>query len=174
MDKEYSLWLIPSGDAYKQLTNLISQLSERFSSPRFEPHVTLLNKILEPEEKIIDKTIQLANAIRSYDIKLTTVDYLENYFKCLFIRVEKTEEVLGANLRAREIFDQYYVGQNQNEEYMPHLSLMYGNFPPQTKEEIIGETKRDFNATFKVEKLHLFLTAGEVKDWRKIKEVILD
>lgn len=86
--KGYSLWLMPTGRVYSELTRLIFRLSREWSTDNFEPHVTLLGGLLDSEEAILSKTSQLAAWIRPYEIKLTTMDYLDEFFRCLFFRVE--------------------------------------------------------------------------------------
>ena len=57
---------------------------------------------------------------------------------------------------------------------MPHLSLMYGNFPPRTKEEIIAGIGREFAISFEVRSIHLFSAEGGPEDWFRVQEFILN
>ena len=155
---------MPSGDVYNRLVNLISQLSKKYSAPNFEPHVTLLSQVVGSEEEIIAKASQLADSLRPYEIKLTTVNYLDEYFKCLFVRIKETEDVMRANEKARERC------RHPDAKYMPHLSLLYGNFSPKIKEDIIKEIGKEINMSFKVKSINLFFTEGEVKNWYRVKE----
>jgi len=156
----YSLWLTPTGEASLTLTNLISDLSGRYSSPSFAPHVTLLGELTDSYEAIESRASKLSMNFRPQQIKLTKVEYLDEYFRCLFIRVEETAEIIEANLRAREIFDR------QNDlRYMPHLSILYGNFPQATKDEIIRRIGRQFTLSFEVTRLCLIDTSSRPEDW---------
>jgi len=167
-EKRYSLWLMPRGDVYNTLSKIISRLSEKYSAPYFEPHVTLLGRLTGNEEEIISKASQLADCTRTYEIKLNKLDFLDEYFKCLFIKAEATEPLLSANLRARKIFAQQYYS-----EYMPHLSLMYGRFSPEVKKEIITEIGNEFHFGLDVKSIHLYSTGNNVEEWRKVKEFAL-
>lgn len=163
----YSLWLMPTGDLYDKLFRLIANLSGKYATPLFQPHVTLLAEVVGPEEEIVSKTMQLAAAIRSYEITLTTVAH--NIFMCPFLRVKATGPVMEANARARELF------QRQGDlPYLPHLGLIYGDFTAETKEQIIAEIGREFNETFLVRSIHLVSTAGEPKDWHGVREFVLE
>ena len=159
---------MPSGEAYTKLKNLISQLSEKYSTPVFEPHVTLIGSVLGPEDEILSKTSKLASVIEPYRIKLRKIGYLDEYTKWLFIKAEKTDEVMNANLKARDIFNR-----QDDSEYMPHLSLMYSNLPLKIREEIITEIGEESNITFDVGAIHLFSTTGEPKEWYRVKEFAL-
>jgi 2'-5' RNA ligase len=167
--EKYSLWFMPKGDIYKKLTDLIFQLSEKYSAPYFEPHVTLLHNLVMPEKEIIAKVSQLAVVIHPFEIKLTKADYLEQYFRCLFIRVKETKEVIDANIKAKEAFVR-----QSDPKFMPHLSLLYGNFLPKIKEEIIGEIGREFNEGFEVKSIHLFSSEEDISQWHRIKEFYLE
>ncbi len=166
--KGYSLWLMPSGEVYNKLADLIFQLSKEYSAPKFEPHITLIGEVTGLEDEIIKKTSQLANFIKSCSIKLTNVDNLDEYFNYLFIKAEKTDDLMETNSKAREIFNR-----QADPECMPHLSLMYGNFPPEIKEEIIKNMGKDFNHSFEARSIHLFKTEGKVRDWYRLKEFTL-
>jgi len=164
----YSIWLMPKGEVYRKLAEIISQLSKKYSTPNFEPHFTLIGDLLGSEEEIISKTLKLAGQLKPFEIKLKKADYFDEYFKCLFIRAEKTKEIIKANNIAREIFNL-----NSDPEYMPHLSLMYGNLSSETKEKILADLGKEFNISFEVKSIHLFSTTGEVKAWSKVKECLL-
>jgi 2'-5' RNA ligase len=169
--KGYSLWLMPSGDVYNELAGLISRLSIEYSTPNFEPHVTLIGSLEGSEEDILSKTSQLATLIHPFNIKLTTVDYLDAHFTCLFIKVEKTNDMMKANWKAKEFFSPL-----RGRQYMPHLSLMYGDsitIPRASKKEIIAEIGKEFGMSFEVRSIHLFSTDGEPLDWYRVKEFTL-
>jgi len=166
--KGYSIWFMPSGEVYNRLADLISKLSNEYSTPKFEPHITLIGEVIGLEDEIIEKTSQLADLIKPYSIKLTAVDYLEDYFKCLFVRAEKTDELMKANSKARDIFNR-----QEDPEYTPHLSLMYGAFPAEVKREIIEKIGKELNLDFEVGSIHLFKTEGGAKDWHRLKGFIL-
>lgn len=62
---------------------------------------------------------------------------------------------------------------SKTQKYIPHLSLMYGNFPSELKEKIIAEIGKDFNMNFEIKSIHLFSTLGEPEDWYRVKEFAL-
>lgn len=162
---KYSIWLIPRGAVYHKLDHLISLLSKSYRTPNFEPHVTLIGGVTGSENEILEKTAQLASLLRLFQIKLTQVNHFDEYFRCLFVRVEEVKPIVEANAKAREIF-----GKKDDLEYLPHLSLVYGNLTPETKEEIIAKIGRKFDLRFEVKSFSLFSTQGEVKDWYIVKE----
>ena len=164
-EKFFSLWLMPTGDAYHALANLIFDLSKEYSSPRFAPHVTLLGELHGSEEEIRSRTSRLSANLKPYAIDLTRIEYLDEYSRSLFIRVEETEQVMQTNLRARSIFDR-----QRGPKYMPHLSILYGNFASTTKDEVIEKIGREFRLSFEVKSLHLVETSTRPENWFTAKE----
>ena len=71
---------------------------------------------------------------------------------------------MRANKVARNTFKM------EDTEYMPHLSLMYGNVSTDKKKKIISEINREFNLSFEVKSIHLVSTDGEPEEWYRIKE----
>lgn len=167
MVEEYSLWFMPSGELYDKFSGIIKDLSSKYGSPPFEPHVTLLGDVTLSRDETLAKAQQIASSTNSFTINLTSVDYLDSFFQCFFIRAEKTEPLLEVQRKAREM-----LGLPQA-EYMPHLSLMYGDLPPETKEKIRDEIGREFNVNLDINSLHVYVSSKNVpiKEWRRVKEI---
>lgn len=162
--KGYSIFLIPSGETFKNLSKIINRLSAKYDSPRFEPHVTLIGGVEDSEEQIINKTKKIATFLQSFEIQLVGIDHLNYYLKALFLEVDQTKQVMQANIKASRIF-------NMESGYEPHLSLLYGNFPKKLKQSIIKDLdKKNLNLSFVVDKIYLYKVDGEVNDWQKVAE----
>ncbi len=128
----HSIWLMPSGKINDELSRLISQLSQQYAAPVFPPHVTLLGELTGAEKELAAQTRQLAAGLQPFQVNLTVVDVLDAYFRCLFLRAEETPALLAANRQARQLFKR-----EQDPKFMPHLSLLYGDFDRATKDRII-------------------------------------
>jgi hypothetical protein len=95
---------MPSGKLLTRLTKIIDELSFDQTTLRFEPHVTLLGGLVGSQPSLSSKTRQLASCVEPYEIQLGEIDYLDEFFRSLFIRVAPTRPVLEANRKARLIF----------------------------------------------------------------------
>jgi 2'-5' RNA ligase len=162
MSNKYSIWLMPEGEARERLKGVISLLGERYSTPLFEPHMTLIGGL--PGKDNIRKASGLASLLSPLAISLREAGYEEDYYRCLYMRAEETDALLRANEAAQEVFGR---GDGQ---FMPHLSLMYGELPAYIKEEIIGQMGGKCALSFRAESLRLFSTIGGPEDWRLIRE----
>lgn len=162
--EKYSLWLMPTGQVFEKLSNLVKRLAGKYESSVFEPHVTLIGGISSSKTEMILKTEKLSKAISPYTITLEEVSYSEHYFKALFVRVKNTSAVQETFVKAEQLFP-------VEGPYMPHLSLTYGNFPPDIKQQMVIEVGDKFTDEFLVDTLYLYRTDNDkVEDWYRVKE----
>jgi 2'-5' RNA ligase len=159
----YSLWFMPTGEVRHRLAGTIFDLSREYAAPAFEPHVTLAGGIMGPAREVASKMADLARRIPPFTVRLTAVDGLDEYFRCLFVRVATTYPIMKANKAAREVFSLA-----KQPAFMPHLSLLYGNLPSSVKEGIVASLARRFELEFKVSALHLYRIKGAVQAWRRV------
>jgi 2'-5' RNA ligase len=164
ISKGYSLWLMPRGTASRKFKGLVKKLADENNAPIFQPHVTLLGDFMYSEEESIKKTKQLVLGQSPFTIEMEKIDFEDYFFRTLFVRAKKTEKLMALNNRAREVFKV----QDQL-PFMPHLSLLYGIFPLEKKEQIIKEVGRDQSVIFEVNSV-ILMKGGEIKDWRIIGE----
>ncbi len=162
--KVHSIWLIPEGKVYDVLKKLIQELSKKFSSPMFEPHVTLVGAIKGEQDSVIKQTERLSQKIKSFTICLEGLDFRDESHLCLFFNTKKSQEYENVINKAINCFKGNY-----NPKYMKHLSILYGIFPSTIKKKIINSIKMKDHA-FIVRKLVLYSTEGEVKNWYRVKE----
>ena len=162
MIREYSIWLVPRGKDYRTLQRVMSDLQTKHNSPQFGPHVTLIGKLDMPPELMIEKTKQLASRLTPFEVKLGGIDALKDYYyKCLFARVTQTAELLEANEIAQRTF-------GTKERYEPHLSLVYGYFPPEIKDATLKDISHKLDVSFRSDELYLFSTADGVANWYEL------
>lgn len=168
--KKYSVWLIPKGKIYITLAKIISDLSNKHSSPLFKPHITLIGDIDTNETSARFTTAHLSTLIDPFKLRLRKMNYLNEKFRCLFLKVEKSSELIKAIKLAKSVFDI-----EDSQEPMPHLSLMYGYFDSNTKEKIISEYEREFDEEFEVDSIHLVRASSDIDpaDWQIIQEFYL-
>lgn len=166
----YSLWLTPSkGAALEELQNTINDISKRYSTPAFPPHVTLIGRISGPELMMMDRTATIASRIRQLRVAFGTIDKTDEYFRSLFIRIRKTEEIDGAASVARKVF-----GEEHRAEYMPHMSLMYADMPVEKKESIAVEYGLQGLAerigSVAIDRISVYRTSADVGKWKWIRD----
>ncbi|HJX59385.1 MAG TPA: 2'-5' RNA ligase family protein [Patescibacteria group bacterium] len=120
MEKAYSLWITPNGEAKATLDSSVKDLSAKFHGPTFEPHMTLLGPIYGEIDEIVAKAGLLAKQIKPFQVSLGQIDFSTTYFQCVFVRVQTGTSLLTARSFAQKTF-------NDTTVFMPHISLYYGN-----------------------------------------------
>lgn len=165
--KGYTLWLVPTGEAFNKFSNIIKKLAMEYGTPVFQPHVTLLGEATDSEKEAIEGTKKLVVDQTPFIVKLNQIGYQDFYFRTLFVYAEKSQPLLALHEQAKEIFDMKHIP-----SYMSHLSLLYGIFPQEVKDKIIQEIGKDQSTEFEIEKVTL-VKGGEVEDWKIIGEFSL-
>lgn len=163
----YSIWLMPKGEEYEKYSQIISDLSQRFGTPNFEPHVTLLGGLKGPPDLIEGATRLFSTMSPSRRILITlskfgTEDF---YFRTLYLKARKSGILQLLNERANLVFKRPI-----DSGYMPHLSLLYGDLTEGEKQQIIDGLNLKLPDEFVVGSLHLWQTEGEVKDWKEVAD----
>jgi 2'-5' RNA ligase len=105
----------------------------------------------------------VAAALRPFRISLEDLDSRDEYFRCLFVHAALTQPLRRAHQAVCQAF-----GHPREPAFMPHLSLLYGNFPRSLKEEVMAELGPRLDVQFKVRTLHLYRTHGEPRQWRQV------
>ena len=162
MKGKYSLWFMPENSIYNKFETIIKDLAKKYNTPTFNPHVTLIGSITDKD--VFEKSGTLSKKIKPFTVKLVKASFMFDYYRCVLALAEKSFEIMNAAKLAREIFTDY-----NKREYIPHLSLMYGDFSEEIKQKIVKEIG-DVTAEFKVKDIKL-ITGGNIpEDWAIIKK----
>lgn len=160
-----SLWLMPDKETYSKLSQLIEDLSTVHHTPSFEPHVTLLSGIIDPEDVALEKVKQLAQNTPLLSGSLTRIEYLEYYYRCLFFRTDDCEDIFDLRKTAEALFEHTNVN-----PFIPHVSFLYGALPVFKKEAIVAELGDRFFMQFNMQSLRLIKTELTPEHWELMGE----
>jgi 2'-5' RNA ligase len=165
--RDYALWIIPDGKAFSDLKKRIDLISCMYSTPSFIPHITILGRVTGCENALISKGIRLSSIIRPFHISLTTIEYSDEYFRCLFIKSERSKELIDLHKKTKTIFNI-----KNRKYYMPHMSLMYGNLPFHLKKKIISDMGKGYPEHIAIKSIHLVAASVETDPttWYNVKE----
>ena len=163
----FSLWLMPPPAVRDRFYPLIVELSRRLGTPAFEPHLTLALTPATVEAEVVARIAPLAANLAPLSIRLMEVDMTSDYFRCLFVRAALTPPLQRAYHAACRALAQ------PPGDFMPHLSLVYGDLPIAEKERVIADIGRRFDLHFTVERVALYTTAGPPPAWRCVADFAL-
>jgi 2'-5' RNA ligase len=129
----------------------------------FAPHVTLLGHLEGSEGEHQRRTEQLARELRPFPIVLADASHGETYFQCVFLRVQESPALTNAYTRAGRLFGA------PERTYMPHLSLVYGDYPAVRKQAIVARLRPELRTSFEASSVYLIKAESEdPKDWHEI------
>jgi 2'-5' RNA ligase len=164
MNVRYHLWLKPSRGASGQFGDVIQQLALELDAPIFEPHITLLGHLNGSEPEHVAKSKELALHLRPFPIIVSRPGFGEDYFHCVFLVVHMTLPLFDAHALARRIFHQEGDGR-----FLPHLSLLYGQYSENRKKDIIAKLPASLSLPFEATHLSLIRSRSEdPKDWEEM------
>jgi len=147
----YSLWLVPYVATERQFSEAIDYLSERYSGPRFAPHVTLLSGLQGSDE------------LKSFDVKAAGLAMEPYYFRNFYLKLESSANFLRAYQRASQALSKSAGG-----EFSPHISLHYGTASREECTNMGKEIHSQLPGSTVIDRLYLVQIPLAVPDWRII------
>ena len=172
----HSLWACPTGATKKSYTSIISGASSELETFEFNPHITLVAAIMTSAEDVVIRAKELAKELAPYSFEFDEISERDAYFQCVYAKMKRTKEVLDANALAKEFFPE----RKTDPEYMPHISLVYGNFELAEKQnKIIPYLKKQMEndvpntKSITVDSIEVWSTKGNVEDWFLVETVPL-
>ena len=163
----YSIALLPAHAVERQCRQIIDRLAAQYAAPPFIPHISIVTRLQGDEAVLIEKTETIARATASSDIDITGVEYRDQWNQCLFLRCADTDALMDLHQRAAAA-----VGVNASPSFMPHLSLLYGDYPAGQKPSM-AENVGSYPHHFIADRLALFRNKGLPNAWTIITEFAL-
>lgn len=157
----YSLWLIPDEHAQACFSEIITKLVSLYHGPVFKPHITLLGSIACTQADAINNAARIASELEPFAVQFSNIEGLDEYYRCLFMKAIPDRTLLHANALAKQLFKR-----DSCNEFMPHLSLIYGNISDEEKEKMKDIIDPYLKAQLQVTAIELYETQGTPEDWQ--------
>ncbi|CAM9093653.1 unnamed protein product, partial [Laminaria digitata] len=162
----HSLWLVPREPARSTFQSVIDRLSSERTTANFGAHVTLIAGV-EPEggvAEVLSKAESLASELKAISAQVERTACKDLYFQSVFALLARDKALIDAHNAARVAFGQDPV---EGSEYMPHVSLLYGDLRMDTREAIRQETEPDLiNSELELDSIQVWCTIGVVSEWK--------
>ncbi|MFT5835014.1 MAG: 2'-5' RNA ligase [Cognaticolwellia sp.] len=160
----YSIWLMPSDRELMRYQNIISEFSEHFNTPVFEPHITLFSGIENLTDEIIYQVSVLAALTDIFDVTFDDFGLKSNYYKSIYLKPDSNQTLEKMNQELQEIFSDI------SYSFKPHLSLLYSEISKKEKQDLLHQTTKIILGRFQATTLRIMKTDGEVKTWKAIED----
>ncbi len=159
----YALWLAPDEDSGGRFADVIGRLREQYGGPPFAPHVTLLENLIGSSDRVTAKADALAAALRPIPARALRLVMEPYYFRSLYLKLDPGAELVQAHEQAAQQF-----GVAPQDNFHPHLSLLYGLVPRKTKIAIGAQIHQDLPVEFTLTRLQLVRLSLAVADWKTV------
>jgi len=164
--KRYGFWIIPENDFYQELKKLIRKYSKKYSSPSFVPHMTIHGSVASTDKNVIEDVLKVASKIKPFEVEVGEVEFSTTYFQCIFARMKTSAIMLNTHLALKK-----QLKDAENNVFMPHASLVYGDFDMKTREQIVSEIKLKGNK-FLANKITIIrANSRDPKDWSTVEHI---
>ncbi|KAJ6751397.1 hypothetical protein OIU85_001883 [Salix viminalis] len=176
-ENDYSVWAIPPEDVRERLKKLMGGLRSEFGGPEiFQPHITVVGAISLTEQDALEKFRSACEGLKAYQVKTDRTVTGAFPSQCLYLLFQSTPEVMDASAHCCRHF-----GYKRSNQYMPHLSLLYGTLTNEEKKKakekthVLDESIDGLN--FQISRLALWITDrkdnGTLETWKLISECSL-
>lgn len=143
----FGFWLLPPKQIQAKYQSIIDRYSQRLKTPRFEPHITILDTLKGEKDKIVQLTKKVALDLKSIPVSFSEIAVSTTYFQCVFARVRPNLALFQAHWLLKSRLN--HAGKTM---YVPHMSLVYGDINISKRFEIAKLIKLPINK-FKTNRL---------------------
>ena len=157
----YCIWL--TFDSLN-LTGVIKKLAQKYNSPIFKPHCTLIGKTDIALAKMESAVVNLINDNKLLSVHPEKIGYTANMWRALYIELK--EKIILTKWH-KHVCDLLSINHDIN--YLPHISLMYNSISLREKKKITDEIK--LKSVYKISSIQIIDCSEKVDDWRTVFEL---
>lgn len=161
----FSIWIMSDEASQRAFHEEIKEISStcRGAVGPFLPHITLIAQVQGGEAKVLEETRSIAERVAPFRIHLLGFGTTEERFKQLFVKIERDRNLNMVRALAEKTY-----GKADPGEYLPHLSLAYGNIEQDAKMRIANASRGLLDCEFDAKVLAVVRTPEELKDWKMV------
>ena len=162
----YHIFILPPEPLASECSSIIRDLAAKYHAPVVQPHTSVLTSVVDfPEEEVCHRAQELASHSQPFILTMDGLDSGNSFFQSFYIRLERSVEVIDLHQRALGSF-----GMTEEGDYVPHLSLLYGNFPTEVKSILESTVTLPTQREFLAKSLQVYKTQGTADTWIQIAE----
>jgi 2'-5' RNA ligase len=129
----HSIWLLPKTEDETLLAEVVAELSRRFDTPLFAPHLTMKGDTDLPLAALEAAIAEAAGAVAIFAETVSAIETSQAYFRSFYARFAVSAPL--ARLKQR-------LDAPAADAFMPHVSLLYGPVAPEPKAAAAEEVGR--------------------------------
>ncbi len=113
----HSIWLMPAPEDAALLAGFVADLSGRFGTPLFTPHLTVAGDTDRPVTTLATAIAEAAREVSAFSETVAAIETSEAFFRSFYARFAVTPPLAALKRR---------LDGQATEAFMPHVSLLYG------------------------------------------------
>ena len=154
------IWLIPSEEDRIFYQEIINELSKEYNTPAFEAHITLA-AAQQVNSTQLDFLKKYYNTILPIKVKMKNIGSLGKYYQQIFISGKGGQRLFNLWQKSLEVLEMPAY------QFMPHLSLLYGDLDKEAILVIKDKYKDRLDREIVIESVKIMNTEGEVGEWKE-------
>ncbi len=163
----HSLWLMPAAEDGARLAGVLANLSGRFGTPLFTPHLTIAGDTDRPVTQLTSEIAAAAAAVPAFSETVVGIETSESFFRSFYARFAVSDPL--ASLKQR-------LDPQAREPFLPHVSLLYGPVAAGPKAEAAAQVSAALTGRpIRFDRLCV-VTSGQdvpIADWRIVETAML-
>ena len=159
-------WLTFQKNDEDFLQDIINELSKKYNSVSFEPHITACRLVNIELDKISRICENISARFKPFNVEFLNISYSDDLWKTLFVNL-KTSTIMN------EIYDNLRNELQNIEKYVfePHISLIYKNMSTSDKKEISKNLK--LKKQFRIDSISILHYSNKIENWEIVEKFIL-
>ena len=168
-NKTLSVWLLPNNNA-TNYSSIIQNICHSLGKEAIIPHITLASSFNNTIEYSLEKLNQLFSEQKSFLVKPNGFFMTNYYFKSLCMKIAMDDTMKDLRNRSLQHFNC-----KERDDYVPHMSLVYGNFEESNKKKVIEEYGRLLSKNrISISSIGIAENNEENLNWKIIEEIYLN
>lgn len=165
----HSLWLMPAAEDGARLASVLADLSARFGTPLFTPHLTIAGDTDRPVTQLATEIAAAAAAdeVAAFSGEVLGIETSETFFRSFYARFAVSAPLAALKQR---------LDPQAREPFLPHVSLLYGPVAAGPKAEAAAQISAALTGRpIRFDRLCV-VTSGQdvpIADWRITETVTL-
>ena len=162
----FAIWLTFQKNDEDFLQQIINDLSKKYNSISFKPHITGYGLITMELDKISIICKNISSRFQPFSVEFLNILYSNDLWKTLFVNLKTSIIINEIHNNLKNEFQKI-----ETDVLDPHISLIYKNMPSNYKKEIIKNLK--LKKQFKINSISILNYSNKIENWKIVEKFIL-
>jgi len=161
------LWLIPP--EFHTYSEIVQELSSKFGSPSFTPHLTLFSNFEQSCEKVVSLLQPIITEYAKFSLQSRKCATGNQYYRCVMAEIDNCHELQQLHAVVKNA-----LGGGYDESFYPHVSLAYGlnEVEKQQAKQMVND-RVDWHASWPVTAVFIVDCQGPITEWKILHKIPL-